>query len=367
MRAGHARRGALLIIVTGLAALMLSLALVFLSTMRSDGEHTRSIVRDTQARMMLNAAISYVLETSRLGWGSQETQGWNDIRNHAIGPIPIDRDPEAGSVNQPTNAVWSPALPLRWPAPGSKMRAPMYVWQRAPSAVRAGQPNPIRVGPGLSVQDIPGNDQGIRVAGLHGYNGDHTSVLDIWRAASLDAPDPAPVIDPSTSLAAFRDGDAKPRDNTSNRAWFRIYRETWEDHDGSGDPYYDVVNLNGGRGRDWNGNDVAYAHNASVFLVTCGSGATLGFRDWPDVLASGAASSFLSDPSVFAQLRSEEHILWFRIEWSPNTGDFGPKGSRMNETAPYEGQAIWNTVTAMPSQGGSIRWVQRLDRKPPEW
>ncbi len=329
------RHGALLIIVTGLATLLLALALAFLATMRSDGDRTRDIVNDTQARMMLNAAISYVLETSRIGWGDHETQGWNDIRNHAVGPIPLNRDPEVGPPNQPTYAVWA-ARPNRWPAPGTKMRADVSVWTRPPAAVRSGPRNPIRIGPGLPVQDDVDENR-ILIAGLHGGSGSYRSVSEVWRAGSYDRPDPEAVVDPRAGAAAaaqFNLGDQRPRAGTAGRAWFRIYRETAADHDGVGGPFYDVVNLNGGHGIDRNGNDVGYPDNASVFLVTCGAGATLGFRDWSDVQLAGAESAFLNDAVYFQQLRSAETLLWYRIEWSPLTGDYGPMGRRKGYPVP---------------------------------
>ncbi|MBA3684593.1 MAG: hypothetical protein H0W72_05060 [Planctomycetes bacterium] len=363
-RRGASRRGALLIIVTGLAALLLSLALTFLSTMRSDGERTRAIVRDTQARIMLSAAICYVLETSRLGWGDQETQGWNDVRNHAVGPIPIDADPEAGDPRAPTNRVWTSG---EWPAPGTSMRAAMAVWERAPAAVRAGPRNPIAVGPGLPLQD-DADENRILVAGLHGDYGSYRSLGDAWRVGSYDRPDPAAVVDPRVDPLAFRAGDAKPRPGTSNLAWFRVYRESAGDHDGDRVPYYDVLDLNAGRGADWNGAaDIAYPPNASVFVVTCGAGASLGFRDWDEVLASDAGGTFLDDSAYFAEIRGAETVLWYRIEWSAQTGDYGPKGRRMNWSTPFDGSPIWDQIFSMPSQGGSIRWVQRLDREPPAW
>ncbi|MBA3686010.1 MAG: hypothetical protein H0W72_12345 [Planctomycetes bacterium] len=358
------RRGALLIIVTGMAALLLSLAMAFLSTMRSDGDRTRWVARDTQARMMLNAAICYVLESSRLGWGDQETQGWNDLRNHAVGPIPIDRDPGVGDPRQPTHRVWTVG---QWPAPGTSMRAAMAVWERSPSAVRPGPRNPILVGPGLPLQD-DADERRILVAGLHGDSGSYRSLSDVWRIASYDRPDPAAVVDPRTDPADFRSGDGRPRLGTSNLAWFRMYRESAADHDGDRSPYYDVLDLNGGRGTAADGTTgVAYPPNASVFLITCGAGASQGFRDWADVVAAGATASFLDDPSYFSDIRSEESVLWYRIEWSAQTGDYGPKGRRQNQGWPYGGDEIWDQFFTMPSQGGSIRWVQRLDQEPPQW
>ncbi|MBA3683811.1 MAG: hypothetical protein H0W72_00985 [Planctomycetes bacterium] len=364
-----ARRGALLIIVTGLATLLLALSLAFLATMRSDGDRTREIVRDTQARIMLNAAISYVLETSRIGWGDSETQGWNDIRNHAVGPIPLNRNPEAGSLTQPSNAVWA-ASPSSWPAPGTAMRTAMAVWTRPPVAVRAGSRNPIRIGPGLPIQDDV-DETRILLAGLHGDVGSYRSVSEVWRAGSYDRPDPEAVVDPRISAAAaaqFVAGDQRPRAGTAGRSWFRVYRETAADHNGDRDPYYDVINLNGGRGIDANGADRPYPPNASVFVVTCGAGATLGFRRWTEVVAAGAQQSFLNQQTYFDQLRGTEIILWYRIEWSPQAGDYGPMGRRKAYPRPNHSYfPIWNQISAMPSQAGSILWTQRLDREPPAW
>ncbi|MBA3684152.1 MAG: hypothetical protein H0W72_02810 [Planctomycetes bacterium] len=357
------RRGAILIIVTGLSALLLSLTLVFLSSMHGEAAQVGQVLRDTQARMMLNAAMCYVMETSRLGWGDQETVGWNDIRNHAVGPIPIDQNPTLGDPREPQHRVWTAGT---WPAPGSTMRATMYAWTRPPAAVRSGPRNPVRVGQGLSLQDDPGNPNAVVIAGLHGDSGSYSSMSDIWRYGSFDNPDPTPVVDPAG--AGFASGDAMPRSGSTSRAWFRLYREAADDHDGVGLPYYDVVNLNGGRGTDWFGTpDVAYPPNASVFLATCGAGATQGFRDWAEVVQAGATATFLGDSSYFEQLRSQEVILWYRFEWSPHTGDYAPKGRRMNERNPYAGVEIVHWITAMPSQGGSISWVQRLDLKPPIW
>ncbi|MBA3683808.1 MAG: hypothetical protein H0W72_00970 [Planctomycetes bacterium] len=365
----HPRRGSLLIIVTGMAALLLALSLAFLATMRGDGDRTRKIMSDTQARMMLNAAISYVLETARIGWGAHETQGWNDVRNHAVGPIPLDRNPEAGSLTQPTYAVWA-AAPSEWPAPGTAMRAALSVWSRPPAAVRAGPRNPIHIGPGLPLQDDVSPDS-IRTAGLHGDVGSYRSVSEVWRMGSYDHPDPEAIVDPRASAAAavqFAAGDSRPRAGTSARAWFRIYRESAADHDGDGTPYYDVLDLNGGSGVDYQGNERPYPPNASVFVVTCGSGATLGFRRWSEVVAAGADLTFMGDQSYFEELRSAETVLWYRIEWSPLTGDYGPMGRRKGYPLPNQGWfPIWNQISAIPSQAGSILWTQRLDREPPAW
>ncbi|MBA3685467.1 MAG: hypothetical protein H0W72_09535 [Planctomycetes bacterium] len=363
----HHRRGVLLIIVTGLAALLLSLAVAFLASMRDDGERTRALAQDIQARLMLHAATCYILETARIGWGDDETMGWNDIRNHAVGPIAITADPFAGDPNQPTNRLWTSGT---WPAPGSVMRAPVYTWERAPYAVLAGARNPIEIGDAYTVRDDPLNDQALALAGHHGDWGSHQSLTEVWRIGTYDRPDPAPVIDPTVDLAAFAAGDARPRTATSGLAWFRVYREAWEDHDGDGTPYFDVVDLNGGLGTDWSGvAATAYPKNASVFVITCGAGATLGFRDWDEVVLAGAEASFLDDEGFFTTLRTSETILWYRMEWSPTTGDLAAKGRRESTGGPYQALPVNDSANtySTSSHAGSVRWLQRLDLEPPDW
>ncbi|MBA3848262.1 MAG: hypothetical protein H0X45_16655, partial [Planctomycetes bacterium] len=94
------RRGTVIILVAGAAALMATLVLAFLVRMRSDGEESNQVVRDTQARIMLLAACGYVLEAGRLGYDvdpqlpdpvpHEEAYGWIDVRDGSTGPR--DRD-----------------------------------------------------------------------------------------------------------------------------------------------------------------------------------------------------------------------------------------------------------------------------------
>src|SRR5476651_1933059 len=85
----HARRGAVLILVAGVAGLMVALSVAFLTRMRSDAEENMLIVREAQARIMLTAACSYIQEASRLGYDQgnhEEAYGWIDVRNGKLGP-----------------------------------------------------------------------------------------------------------------------------------------------------------------------------------------------------------------------------------------------------------------------------------------
>jgi hypothetical protein len=100
-----ARRGALLIVVVGLCALMAALAFSFLVRMRSDAEEAQRLSQDIQARAMLSAALMYVQETSRLGWKG-ETFGWRDVRDGMAGPRGFDGAwpaIHAGMMNQEGN------------------------------------------------------------------------------------------------------------------------------------------------------------------------------------------------------------------------------------------------------------------------
>lgn len=373
------RSGALLIIVTGMAALVLSLGLAFLSVMRADGRHTLAVVQDAQARAMLQAAKAYILESSRIGWGDQETLGWNDIRNHAVGPIPIDRDPWAGPGDEPEHRVWTAG---QWPAPGSVLRAPMRVWTRPPFAVRPGIRNPVVAYPsaadlpnGSGIYDHASGDGRMVLQNHNGMNWTGASLADSWRLGQFRNPDPQPLVDPAT--VAWAQGDRLPRIRSQHLAWFRIYRETAADHDGDGVPFYDVVDCNGGSSPGRNGEARAHPPNASIFLVTCGAGASLGFRDWAEVVAAGATEVFNHEESQFNLVRSSETILWYRLEWTPMIGGSAGKGRRQasSSTAYHTGFSVSNALVydvsaatyRSPAHFGSIRWVQRLDRKPPVW
>jgi hypothetical protein len=373
------RRGALLIIVTGIAALLLSLAVAFLTVMRADSRQTMAVLQDAQARATLLAGMSYILESSRIGWGDQETLGWNDIRSHATGPIPITGDPWAGLPTEPDDRVWSAG---NWPAPGTVMRAPLYVWTRAPYAVRGGPRNPVRVWPdaaslpsGGGIYDDPGNSDAVVLSNHEGQNGSYAMVGDVWRLGSLRAPDPQAVVDPQVDRTAWQQGDSTPMSGTQHLAWFRIYRETPEDHDGDGIPYFDVLNCNGGTSPVTDGAIRPNPPNASIFIITCGAGASLGFRDWADVQAAGEESAFGNDPDQFTFVRATETILWYRIEWSPFVGDNAGKGSRQGNSDGLSGMPLNSdravgsstAVYSTPSFFGSIRWMQRLDREPPVW
>jgi len=67
------RRGAILIIVAGLAVLLAGLALTFLIRLRADAEESAATVREVQSRIMLVVACTYIQEAARLGWDLSPT------------------------------------------------------------------------------------------------------------------------------------------------------------------------------------------------------------------------------------------------------------------------------------------------------
>jgi hypothetical protein len=117
--------------------------------MRSDSQQTRVLVADAQARLMLHAAMMYVQEGSRIGWG-EESFGWTDVRDGSLGPRPPRLS--GGSADIPPPAWWNygstyapspddsqlpmPKSSRRWPCPGSTVRCPMAVPVQPPYATQ---------------------------------------------------------------------------------------------------------------------------------------------------------------------------------------------------------------------------------------
>jgi hypothetical protein len=164
-RLGGPRAGAVLIIVTGLAMVLLGIAVTFMLRMRADSQETRIIVAEAQGRIMLHAALMYLQEGSRLGWG-EETFGWTDVRDGSLGPRPPRN--LAGTIPPPswwTNGVYNPfpddlALPAPisrvWPCPGSVVRCPMAVPVQPPYATQLRYSyNPVGFPAGAPAYDQP--------------------------------------------------------------------------------------------------------------------------------------------------------------------------------------------------------------------
>jgi hypothetical protein len=290
------RKGSILIVVAGLSAILVALALGFLMRMRTDGEESRAMVLETQARLMLYAGLQYVQEGSRLGWDDpgtpehEEAYGWVDVRDGRIGPC--------GRLGQKLFTA------SRYPDVGTAARCPLQVMQRPPFAIA------LDIHPNAMVLDanLPWN-----------------------QILNRTKPDPAPA---DADPAKFIDGDRSAR--FPMQAWFRTFRKS-----------------------------------PSVFIVTCGAGATAGFRDWPEVAAAGQEAVF-STREQFDDLRRNEHVLWFEVEWSAAVaGDAyyhydwqNPNKYILNPTGhPYIQYERINSRQF----GGTFTYIQRLRDEPAQW
>lgn len=346
-RYGHQHRsGTILIIVAGVSALMASFALAFLMHARSDTEEVTATMRDAQSRIMLTAACSYIMEASRLGWGTAtptskehvEAFGWIDVRDGSLGPRvttgPItqaQRDTQNGTPNpRPMDPADGRRIDLtggnfNFPI-GVPRRFPMHVWERPPFAIRQQvNYNPV---------DHAGVDQG---------------------RSYLRYPDPQPALprprlqDPANPAgnpgewAEWEAGDKRIRQESSAQSWFRIVREP----------------------------------TGAVFTITCGAGGTWGYRDWPEVLADSAGPLFNNDPGLFQNIQTQEVRMWYRVEWSPATTSIDmnylhehDEQSWRVSTMTHTGGGAQNNYSGQymaPNMGGTIQWIQRLRHEPALW
>jgi hypothetical protein len=117
--------------------------------------------------------------------------------------------------------------------------------------------------------------------------------------------------------------------------------------------------------------------NDCVFIITCGGGATQGFRSWAEVLAEGSGQLFGGDATLFYQMRSQERILWFRVCWSGSPGgsyvsvqdvkdQLSATPSQLNQSP---ANSNWNASRGGVNKHafGTISWIQRLAAEPPRW
>ncbi len=343
------RHGAVLILVAGIAALLISISLAFLTRMRSDAEETVVTMRETQARLMLSAACNYILEASRLGWETtppgeqtppvatrpdappsphQEAFGWIDVRDGRIGPrlsqgedvLPVSPDRPQGD---------SARFPLF-----TGFRFPMYVRERPPYAIRLDAVyNPIAAS---------GPDEGLP-----------------W----LINPDPQPqasnrwnggnhTVNPTVNdWYDYKNGDPRPRIRTMNRAWFRLWRD-----------------------------------GPATFVVTCGAGGTLGYRlkDWNvndpvTGLPMVDHALFGNDYETFRDLDAHEIRFWYRVEWSAAVLalDYHNLDHELGidrdhyMSWPPNASHTWRhsrrTQMHAKNMVGTISWVQRLVTEPTNW
>jgi len=333
----HHRRGTILIIVAGISALLASLALTFLVRNRSDAEETQATIRDVQARLMLVAACNYIQECSRLGWDQYPTTPTetNDVFPTGSGDaimVPVHeetfgwidvRDGSIGPKTQEGRQCWSPALVLndgirvrpRWPAPDSIARCPMFVWKRTKYATS-----------------------------LHAaYNPiqQHDPSASDYLMPYLRNPDPQSA---GGTWAEHKRGDNTPRVQTVDKSWFRVLRE-----------------------------------GPSTFLITCGAGATHGFRSYDEVVAQGEEDIFNNDRSYFNVVAAQEARLWYRVEWTASAVESTYHWQQHHTTRSKDSYLQWpvNASHSWPTGprslafvrnfGGTFRWIMRLKVEPTNW
>jgi hypothetical protein len=326
-----------LILIAGLCALLAGMSLAFLVRMRGDIEESRAVVADAQARIMLVAGCDYILEAGRLGWekdpAERETYGWVDVRDGLMGPKTRSDHPVAGLVPQPRaeDGPPSPNFPI-----GSYGRFPMFVWARTRYATRlTAAYNPIATDPAdAATFGMPflRNPDPQPAAG-NGWPG-------AVSAARFDA----------NTVGDYVHGDPTPRANSTGMAWFRVYR----------------------RGPD-------------RFIVTCGAGGSMGFKDWHEVQAEEAsgrtpgATGAFGDETMFRAVQDQEVRFWYLVEWSPAVGG-ATYQCVDNEQAPdhyqwrpfnpihenYNGGGHQSQTHAR-NMLGTLRFIQRLRAMPDAW
>lgn len=336
----HNRSGFLLIVVAGLLVLMAGMALVLLASARRAITETELMASHAQTRLLLAAALSYIQESSRIGWDTynfgsgsfdrHEAMGWIDVRDGTVGPKDLNgvRMYDPAPKITVTRATGLSENRPNWPAIGGVVRCPMYVMKRPPFALStAVAPNPI------DNQPNPANDPTQPITNpLFG--------LPLLRLPDpvplLQVPDASKFLDPTTRStpvawnAAWITGDPTP-DNSSRSRWFRILRD-----------------------------------GPATFIITVGAGQTQGWRDIEELqqTATPAELSLMGgDASFFSTLRADELRLWWRVEWSPAVG-----GADIGVTD--EGIRGWPLMLASGSnarvinQGGTFSWIQALRTEP---
>jgi hypothetical protein len=353
------RRGTVLIIVAGLCALMASLSIAFLGTMRNEGAESLLVMQDAQARIMFYAACNYIQEAGRIGWDRywgpapyasshpstgevnhipihEETFGWVDVRDGSIGPRRQDgqlvfscTDPVSGAGPE------FPAVSIDQ-STGAPARFPMFVWKRTRFAISPNAVcNPINTKSGASDFGLP----------LLRYPDPQPAVDNGWTPGSERIS--ANLFDDGSqgsSRADYLHGDPTPRPNSTGLSWFRLMRI-----------------------------------GPARFLITVGAGSTLGFRSWKEVVAAGALmEQYFGDPSTFEVFRNEELRMWYLVEWSPAVAGAtyqcidNEQAPDHYQWRPFNPSHEWypNGHQSQPharNMVGTIRWSQKLLNEPPSW
>lgn len=313
----------MLIIVAGISALLMSLTVAYLVNMRSDMEESETVMREAQARVVLIAALNYIQESSRMGWDRPTTPEHEE----AFGWSDV-RDGSAGPKDRtgvPLYTVGSGKFP---DIGGDAGRFPLHALEIPPYAVKS----------------------------IFAYNPGPMNPSLNWSAlVNYTNPDPQPV---GENWKQFEDGRPAPRQESFGKSWFRVYRDK---NPATGTPV-----------------------EPATFTITCGAGATQGFRTYAEAVAAGQAQLFNYDIATFGLLRSQERLLWFRTEWTSAVGGSG-MGIRLKNgyfELPEINQGSYSNVyegTPLQAEGRSQHWwvnrnpvgsflyIQRLDHEPTEW
>ena len=330
------RDGTILIIVAGLSALIASLSLAFLVRMRADADESRQVVADAQARIMLVAGCNYIQEASRLGWevgpGEREAFGWVDVRDGLEGPKTRSVDPNTGRTPavRPEDGPRSVNFPV-----GTSARFPMWVWARTPYAIKSDAVfNPIERKPTHPDFSMP----------YLRYPDPQPVVVNYWTPGGAgstvnDQNFDRGIIDPSSSDHAH--GDSRRRTNSTAMAWFRVHRS-----------------------------------GPARFVITCGAGATEGFRRWTDMTLSERQQ--FGEESLWNDLRNQEVIMWYEVEWSPAVGGATYQCIDNEQRPDHYQWRPFNPVhenypgghqsqTHARNMVGTFRYIQRLRHEPAAW
>jgi hypothetical protein len=335
MRPQPLRTGAILILVAGVTGLLTSLAIAFILRMRSDAEEMTVAMREVQARSMLVAACNYVLEGGRVGYDlpdiptrpspqHEEAFGWIDVRDGRLGPRTRDYTGlPSGLATDPPDGIFDPCFDDL----NNDGEANDSGWPSIGGAARCP----------MHVLERPPYAASLTVA----YNPINTVTSDPdFGMPYLRNPEPLPAVN---TWMAYETGDRRPRATSTAMSWFRVYRD-----------------------------------GPATFVVTCGGGATMGFRDWPEVVAQGEQAQFYFDQDVFQDALAAEIRLWYRIEWSPSVPapDHHLIDNEVHDDREHYQSWPVNASEVAPGAGsqrsvphqknalGTIRWVQRLFTPP---
>ncbi len=232
------RTGTIIIIVAGLAALIVALTVGFLVRVRADADDMAVVVQESQLRAMLIAGMQYIGEGARIGWDDpntptvrEETYGWRDVRDGRAGP----RD----QFGQPARDLDGNDLILitTGASPSGAGRYP------AVDGVAARCPMDVMRRPPFAIS---------RRLVYDPIDDPQRSWVDLIRNSEK----PLPAV---ADYTGFSIGDAQPLIQTVGLAWFRVRRT-----------------------------------GIATFIITCGAGASAGFRSWQEVIDEGATDHFTS-------------------------------------------------------------------------